>query len=169
MLSLKSFIVGLALATATALPSLAGELAPAKGPVILTVTGAITTTNADKSAVFDKAMLDALPSRVSKVETPWTEGVTSFEGPLGKALLEAVGSKGTTLHVVALDDYAVDIPAEDFVKYPVILATKKNGVPMPVRDKGPIFVIYPFDTDKALFSEAYFNRSVWQVKSIDIR
>ena len=114
-------------------------------------------------------MLDALPSRVSKVETPWTEGVNSFEGPLGKALLEAVGSKGTTLHVVALDDYAVDIPAEDFVKYPVILATKKNGVPMPVRDKGPIFVIYPFDTDKALFSEAYFNRSVWQVKSIDIR
>ena len=87
----------------------------------------------------------------------------------GAALLDAVGAKGTTLKVTALNDYAAEIPVEDFRKWPVILATRRDGAEMPVRDKGPLFVIYPFDVDKTLYNEKYFNRSVWQVKSIEIR
>ena len=40
---------------------------------------------------------------------------------------------------------------------------------MAVREKGPLFVIYPFDADPSLFNEKYFNRSVWQVKAIEVR
>ena len=165
----KSLAAGFALVVALCAPASAGQLPAAKGPVLLTVTGAIEPGNAGASAVFDRAMLDALPGRAAKVETPWTDGTVTFEGPLGSALLDAVGAHGTVMHITALDDYAVDVPIEDFRKYPVILATRKNGAPMPVRDKGPIFVIYPFDQDKSLINEVYFNRSVWQVKAIDIR
>jgi hypothetical protein len=39
---------------------------------------------------------------------------------------------------------------------------------MPVRDKGPLFIIYPFDTDASLRSERYYSRAAWQLKSIEI-
>jgi hypothetical protein len=51
----------------------------------------------------------------------------------------------------------------------VILALKKNGAYLPVRNQGPIFVIYPFDLNPGLYNEVYFSRSVWQVKSIEVQ
>ncbi|MCE1236788.1 MAG: hypothetical protein LWW93_10570 [Hyphomicrobiales bacterium] len=162
-------VVAAALCTALLAPAQAGTLAPPKGAVVLTVTGKIATTNVGATAQFDLGQLSALPGRVTETETPWTKGKTRFEGPLGSALLDAVGASGESLHVVALNDYAVDVPVEDFRKWPVILAVKKDGKPMSVRDKGPIFVIYPFDVDPSLYNERTFSRSAWQVKSIEVR
>lgn len=140
-----------------------------KGPVVLTLTGKIGEANADGRAEFDLAMLDALPQRRSNVQTPWFEGRSAFEGPLGRALLAAVGAKGTKLRVTAINDYAAEIPIEDFEKHAVILASRRDGRLMTVRDKGPLFVIYPFDEDPALYTERYFSRSVWQVKAIEVQ
>ena len=39
---------------------------------------------------------------------------------------------------------------------------------MSVRDKGPLFVIYPFDEAPELNNETYYGRSAWQVKSIEV-
>lgn len=147
----------------------AGSLARPKGAPVLTVSGKIAETNVGEAALFDMAMLKALPGRVTATETPWTKGETRFEGPLGSALLDVLGASGTTLHIVALNDYAVDVPVEDFRKWPVILAVTRDGRPMSVRDKGPIFVIYPFDLDPSLRNEKIFSRSAWQVKSIEVR
>jgi hypothetical protein len=147
----------------------AGSLSSPTGPVILTVTGRITNTNAGKTAEFDMAMLEALPGRTAKVSTPWAEGVNAFQGPLARAVLEAVGAEGTKLKVTALNDYSAEVPAEDFIKLNVILALKKNDAYLPVRNQGPIFVIYPFDTNPGLYNEVYFGRSVWQVKSIEVQ
>lgn len=154
---------------AAVLPVRAGSLAAPQGTPILTVTGRIAETNAGRAAQFDMAMLKALPGRVTETETPWTKGRVRFEGPLGSALLDAIGATGTTLRIVALNDYAVDVPAADFRKWPVILAVSKDGKPMTVREKGPIFVIYPFDLDASLYNEKIFARSAWQVKSIEVR
>lgn len=147
----------------------AGDLAKPTGKIVLTVSGKIDNRNSEGGAMFDLGMLEALPSRKSAVNTPWYTAKTTFEGPLGSALLDAVGAKGEKLRVIALNDYAAEIPIEDFRKYPVILATKLDGNPMSVREKGPIFVIYPFDADPSLYNEKYFNRSVWQVKSIEVQ
>ena len=146
------------------------ETLPApKGAVVLTISGKIANTTKAGAAEFDMVTLEALPGRVTETETPWTKGKPRFEGPLGSALLDKVGASGTSLHIVALNDYAVDVPVEDFRKYPVILATRKDGQPMAVRDKGPLFVIYPFDLDRSLYTEKIFSRSAWQVKSIEVR
>lgn len=167
---LRTALAALALTfIAVAAPARAGELAKPEADVVLTVTGKIGNVNSEGAALFDLPMLEALASRKSTVETPWYPGKVSFEGPLGSALLDAVGAKGTKLKVVALNDYAAEIPAEDFRKWPVILATKLDGKPMSVREKGPIFVVYPFDADPSLFNEQYFSRSVWQVKAIEIQ
>lgn len=166
LMALVAALVSLAVAAAA--PAAAGTLAKPTGEVILTVKGSIANTNGDGTASFDMAMLKDLAARKAVVETPWTKGKVTFEGPLGKALLEAVGAKGTSLRVRALNDYAVDIPVKDFTDHQVILATHRNGTPMAVRDHGPLFIMYPFDLEPDLYNEKYFSRCVWQVATITV-
>lgn len=113
-------------------------------------------------------MLKALPGRTGEMETPWTDGQTRFDGPLLRSLLEAVGAHGKTLRITALNDYSVEVPVADAMDFDTILAIAMNGQPMSVRDKGPIFMIYPFDKNPELYNEKYFSRSVWQIKSIEV-
>lgn len=148
--------------------ALAGALDMPTGPVLLTVTGQISNTNTTGSAQFDLAMLDALSQHTIETETPWYDNAQSFSGPLGSALLDAVGAEGTTVTVTALNDYSADIPVADFREYPVILASRINGKELSIRDKGPLFVIYPFDAEPSLYNEVYFGRSVWQITAINV-
>ncbi|MEN9885930.1 MAG: hypothetical protein RL758_508 [Pseudomonadota bacterium] len=142
------------------------SLAQPAGPVVVTVAGAIRNTNRDKTAVFDLDMLEALPQRTVRTATPWHSGVVAFSGPTGVGFLDAVGVTGQTLVISALNDYKVRVPVQDLRQHGVVLATRLNGERMRVRDKGPLFLIYPFDDNPALKSEVYFNRSIWQIKSI---
>ncbi|WFE72848.1 molybdopterin-dependent oxidoreductase [Halomonas sp. M1] len=142
--------------------------APA-GRVMLEVTGNITHTNVGDEAHFDKAMLEALTQRTTHTNTPWHDGVVSFEGPLGRAILEAVGAKGAQLRVIALNDYASTVPVSDFYDHEVILAMSADGQPLRIRDHGPLFIIYPFDETPSLLNEEIMTRSVWQVKRIQVQ
>jgi hypothetical protein len=138
------------------------------GPIVLTMTGRIARTNAPGAARFDRAMLAALPQGSFAGETPWTKGRVAFAGPLGAALLDHVGAEGTVLKVVALNEYASEVPVEDFRKHPVILATHRNGAEMAVRDRGPLWIIYPMDRVPALRNAEVYHRSVWQVRDIEV-
>lgn len=149
--------------------AVAAEIPAPKAAVILTVSGKIANTNSANGVALDAAMLEALPAKTTIADTPWYPAKTRFEGPLGSALLDLVGATGTMLRVTALNDYVVEIPVSDFRKWPVILATKIDGKPISVREKGPIFVIYPFDQEPSLYNELYFGRSAWQLKTIEVR
>ncbi|MCC8931605.1 molybdopterin-dependent oxidoreductase [Rhizobium sp. 'Codium 1'] len=162
---MRSFVGALLASLISATSVLA--LDPPTGPVVLTVKGEISNTNAGDTAQFDRAMLDGLKHRKAEMETPWTEGKVTFEGPLLREILTAVGATGTILKVRALNDYAADVPADD-ARLQAILATKLDGKPMSVRDKGPLMLVYPFDLDADLYNEKYFSRSVWQIKEIEV-
>ena len=56
----------------------------------------------------------------------------------------------------------------DATEFDTMLAVAINGEPMSIRDKGPIFMIYPFDTNPELYNEKYFSRSVWQIRAIEV-
>lgn len=155
---------------ALALPTLltAQTLPPPQGPVILTVQGAVGHANVDGTVQFDLAMLDALEQRETVTTTPWHEGVQTFTGPRIASILAAAGAGGSALRLVAINDYAATMPWQDTQDHAVILASRRNGQTMSVRDTGPLFVIYPFDEDPALRDEVYFSRSVWQVRTIEV-
>jgi hypothetical protein len=114
------------------------------------------------------AMLEALPQQSFTTRTPWYKEGRKFTGPLLRDVLAAAGAGGKTLKAMALNDYKVELPQEDTLTYGVVLARLMDDAPMPVRDKGPLFIIYPFDTDATLRSERYYSRSAWQLKSIDV-
>lgn len=163
---MKSFFAALFLLIGTS--AHADTLPMPEGEVILTVSGQITNTNGEGIAQFDREMLDALAHRTTTATTPWLDGVHDFKGPLGTAILEAVGAQGQTLRVIALNDYSAEVPVQDLLDFAVIFATDIDGQQMSVREKGPLFMIYPFDEKPELFNEVYFGRSVWQITRIEI-
>jgi len=159
----------LAVLSIAALPAGAGTLPTPSGDVILTVDGAIENTSDGTQAQFDLAALEALGLTTVTTSTPWTDGAVTYEGVLGRVLMAHVGAKGSKLVARALNDYLADIPLSDFTDYDVVLAVKANGAYLPIRDKGPIFVVYPLDTDPALLNNTIYSRCVWQLTRLTVQ
>jgi len=149
-------------------PSVARALDVPEGPVVLTLSGKLRQTNRAGAAVFDLAMLERLPQASFSTRTPWYSQSRKFTGPLLRDVLAVVGGHGSQLRAQALNDYRVDIPADDAQRFDLMLARLLDDKPMPVRDKGPLFVIYPFDQHAALRNALYFSRCAWQLRSIEI-
>jgi hypothetical protein len=139
------------------------------GPVILTISGDITKTNNGDKAEFDLEMLHALGTRAMSVTTSWTDGTQEFSGALMRDLMSAVGAKGKTVEAVALNDYTYAIDIEDFSLYPVILATKLNGKILKIRDKGPLWIVYPLDRFSTAEKDSIERRMVWQLRRLTVQ
>lgn len=146
----------------------AGTLPKPEGKVLLTLTGNIANTNADGKAVFDTASLEKLGMMSFQTTSPWYNGRTTFAGISLQKLMDYVGAKGSVVKVTALNDYTTVIPLSDFKKYNVMLALKINGEYMRVRDKGPLFIVYPYDSVPELNNQVYYSRSAWQVSRMSI-
>ena len=162
----------------TALALLAGLLAAAPGAraqslgtpdgeVLLTVTGEIGRTNRDGAMAFDRAMLNKLPQTSFTTTTIWTEGEHRFTGVKLADLLEAVAADGKTLRASALNDYEITMPIEE-AKDGALVAYAMDGEPMSVREKGPLWIVYPYDSNIAFQTETIYARSIWQLDRISI-
>jgi len=147
----------------------AAQLSQPGAQPILTVTGKIGVVNKDGSAQFDRAMLEGLGTVSFSTHTPWYKEPVTFEGVPLVRLLDLLEVHGDTLIAVALNDYTTEIPLADAIKYGPILALKRNGEYMPVRDKGPIFIVYDYDSNSDLRSQKFYSRSAWQVTRIEIK
>ncbi len=139
------------------------------GPVVLTLSGRVRMANDGARANFDMAMLERLPQASFSTRTPWYAQARKFTGPLLRDVLDAAGASGSTLRAVALNDYWVELPADDAARHDIIIARLLDDKPMAVRDKGPLFMIYPFDTAPELRSPVYYSRSAWQLRTIEVR
>lgn len=160
----------LLLAVAGAGGARAGETAaPPRARVILTVTGAIGEGGRGGPVSLTLDELERLGTAELETETPFTQGTLRFTGVPLRRLLDAMGARGETIRATALNDYAVDIPLEDATRHDVLLATRLDGKPMPVRDKGPIWVVYPWSQRPGLKDPRFGSRSIWQLRSLEIR
>ncbi len=149
--------------------ALAGFAALAQGTPttrpVLEITGKVATAPVQ----LDMAALQRLPQRSFKTNTPWTREPHTYSGPLLRDVLALAGAQSPiTIKAVALNDYQISIPAEDAAKLDVIVAHQIDGKAIPVRERGPLFVIYPFDSASELRSTRYYERSIWQLKSMRI-
>lgn len=145
----------------------ASMLSEPTGPVILTVSGSISETNDGAAAKFDRAMLKGMDWQSVESYTTWTDGATTFGGVNLSTLLEAVGADGTTITAVALNDYSVRIPVSDATRYDVLLAMEMNGKQMKIRDKGPIWIVYP-QTKEQVKEPQFDEKMIWQLKTIEV-
>jgi hypothetical protein len=162
-----AFIVVVAAGMGSALAAPPTLDRPTKEP-ILEITGQIEAKNAPEGAVFDREMLESIGMKTITTTTPWHSGQVRFEGVPMDKLMERVGARGKAVRAVALNDYASTVPMDDFARHGVILAMKRDGQYMPIKDKGPLFIIYPYDSSAELKSQMYYARSVWQVKRLEV-
>ncbi len=155
-----------ALLVAFALPAMALDTAPTD-TIVLTVSGKISEHNQNDTAVFDIEMLSKLPVTEFTTSTVWTEGEVNFTGVSLDVLLEQIGGTGTTMFATAINDYAVEIPVSDAQVGGPIVAYLMDGQPMSVRDKGPLWIVYPYDSNADFQSEIIYSRSIWQLDRIE--
>ena len=142
--------------------ALAQTLQPQAGLVV--VYGSTRT-------VLTPAQLLALPQHSTATATPWTDGVARFQGPLVADALKAAGvplRADMKVQATALNGYAIDIPAQDFLRWPVLLAFAMDGKQLTRRDKGPLWIVYPRDSDKQLQDAQYDHRWAWQLQQLRI-
>ena len=156
------FLLGFGAAEACTLPQPAGTAQ-------LVVDGMINECNEGLEVHLDQAMISALPHKEIKTENPWEQGDATYEGVLLRDLMKYVKAHGKVATISALNDYRADLTLADMTKYDVILAYKRDGEDLSVRDKGPYFVVFPFTDVPELATEARYAQSVWQVNRISIK
>jgi hypothetical protein len=156
----------LLMALTGAAPTVAETLPAPDGPVLLTVSGRISHTNRDGDAVFDRAMLEDLGLTTLATSTPWTDGVPLFEGVPMAALLDAVGAEGEVVRGIALNAFEVALPLGELRRYPVLLALSMDGERLSVRDKGPLWIVYPRDQYAELQAPFHNQKWIWQLHSL---
>jgi hypothetical protein len=167
-LSLAASPPGPLTAGVAAWPEGTGPLPEPTGRVVLTLRGDLARQNGPSEARLDIAMLEALPRTGFSTSTVWTEGVARYEGVLLTDLLAALGAGGRELSATAIDGYVVVIPVDELGPDGPILAFLRDGAPMPVRDRGPLWLIYPYDDNPAYRNDTTYARSIWQLTLIEL-
>jgi hypothetical protein len=140
--------------------------APDRGPVLLTVSGAISRANRgafdpaldqmmgkqkvtfDRAHTFDFAALTALPVVTIKPTLEYDSKPHTLSGPRLLDVVKAAGGSSadaTQLTLRAVDGYAVGISTADARKYAFIVATRLDGKPIPLGGLGPLWAVYDAD------------------------
>lgn len=139
-----------------------------KGPVVLTVTGLRDDAGQPTSAQLDMNALQSLPQTQFETHTMWTDGMQRFQGVELKVLLDSLHVTQGNLIATAINDYRIEIPIDEIESGGPMIAHTRNGSPMPVRDKGPLWLVYPYDQNPKYSTEVIFSRSIWQLNRLEI-
>jgi hypothetical protein len=138
--------------------------------VILTVSWADGRIPPVKFALKD---IEKLERKDYWTVLPPSLGVTGrhdWQGiPLRAVLAAAKAQDFTKLRITALDGYEVYLPASDVQRFDPILAYRKDDQYIGILDKGPLFLIYPFESAPQLQTMEYINRTIWQVNAIILK
>jgi len=183
------------LAAAATLPTLpsAHAAAPARGPALLTVTGAISKPNRgpfepvrdqmmhkqklsfDKAHAFDFAELSALPAIAIKPTLEYDGKVHALRGPLLLDVLKAAGATladSSKIVLRAVDGFAASITVAQARAYRYIVATQMDGAPMALGGLGPLWAVYEADKVPEMASKPVqdrFGSCPWALYHIEVQ
>lgn len=129
--------------------------------------GQILANNGGKIRPVTIAEIEALPMVELEGRASPEEPLTRFQGVLLKDVLKLIGADGVDeVTVRASDDYAAEIPREDWERWPIILATRTGGKLLTTRQRGPARILYPTELFPETTERAYADRSVWLISEI---
>jgi hypothetical protein len=169
-MSFSTSLVGAATTIAFTVFSAHAEILPAPtGPVLLTISGALTNETADGVVTLDLDILKSLDTQVFRTSTIWLEGEVEFTGVSLRDVLDYAGATGEMIGAVALNDCSVEIPHNGITADAPIVAYLMNGSEMSSRGKGPLWIVYPYDQNPSYRTEVTYTRSISQLDRIEAR
>ncbi|WP_036171497.1 hypothetical protein [Massilia sp. 9096] len=167
--------------------------AAARGPGLLTVTGAIEHSNRGpfdpvldqmmhkqqvsftKAYVFDAAALAALPAVTIRPTLEYDAKPHTLSGPLLLHVLVRAGARVSddmTLTLRAVDGYNVELTGKQVRTRQVIVATRIDGGPMPLGGLGPLWAVYDADRVPEMAKlplPQRFQQCPWALYHVDIK
>lgn len=160
---LHTTAIGTAALLSTPMHARAGKTRP-DGPVLLTVTGAISKANRgaldpaldqlmtkqklsfDRAFTFDFAALDKLSRQTVSPTIEYDAKAHRLSGPTIENVLKTVGApENASVLLRAIDGYAVAVEASDLRKYRFIIASRMDEQPMALGGLGPLWAVYDAD------------------------
>jgi hypothetical protein len=156
--------------TVVATPSLQpGTALPAPTePPLLTVTGRIGTTNSAGALQLDAGTFDRLGRVEVTVFDPWIKQDIAVQGIWLADLLTVARADGgaSAVHLVALDNYEVDLSMADVRAGGILLATRTaDGSAIPVTQGGPTRIVFVDGNPTGSRPELW----IWSLTTIDVR
>lgn len=139
----------------------------ARGPVLLTVSGAIGRGNRaafdpaldqmmakqgirfDKAHAFDFAALMVLPAVTIKPTLEYDQRRHTLRGPLLVDVVKATGARlgdKSMLSIRAVDGYTAQVAAAEITRLRFLVATHMDAQPLALGGLGPLWTV--FDADK---------------------
>ncbi|MBD3657100.1 hypothetical protein [Marinobacter sp.] len=114
--------------------------------------------------------LDNLTQRSIRTHSPYYKGQVEFSGPMLVDLLTSVAGQdigdyiGISLY--ALNNYVVHTTFGELKRIEALLATRREGKRLSIRERGPYWIILPLTDRKELDSEHFHKLMVWQLQKI---
>jgi hypothetical protein len=96
----------------------------------------------------------------------WVNKAVTYTGVKLSTIIKKYDITSEWLKMTAINDYSIKVPIIDAEKG-AFIAYLADGKPMKIRDKGPLWVLYPFGENEELEIDTYHNRSIWQLKLIE--
>ncbi|MDR7123995.1 oxidoreductase [Pseudotabrizicola sp. 4114] len=144
---------------------LPGGLSPAQsdtaGVVLLTLHGP------DGAQGLRLADLDSFEQHSFTTSTIWTTGLMEFSGPALTDVVVSAGSVAGGLRLRAANDYSITLNPSMLEAQATIIATRINGKTFGVRERGPLWLVFPYDAHARFRTEQIFAASIWQLTDID--
>ncbi|WP_445167813.1 molybdopterin-dependent oxidoreductase [Mycolicibacterium sp. Dal123E01] len=123
---------------------------PAPGAPVLTIHGGRAPL------VLTLDALNALGSRTITVDEPFVKRRETYSGvPLASVLGKAGIPGGATIDTVGLDGYHYVSAAEPMIESQALIATDREGAPIPEDQGGPIRLVFPDGTPLSSVLDAW--------------
>jgi hypothetical protein len=133
---------------------------PAATEPVLTVKGG----SAPLSLTLDN--LNALGSKTVTLDEPFVKRRETYSGvPLATVLGKAGIPDSATIDTIGLDDYHYISTAKPMIESQALIATDRNGAPIPFDQGGPIRIVFPDGTPLSSVLDAWN----WSLATITVK
>lgn len=101
-------------------------------------------------------------------QTPWTDGTLTFRGAPLEAVLALAGIDDGWVNARGLNNYSINVPVDQALAAKAFLAVHMNGELMRIKDKGPFWIVFPWDEHPELLTREIRTWSVWQLQALSV-
>lgn len=101
-------------------------------------------------------------------QTPWTDDTLTFRGAPLAAVLARAGINDGWVNARGLNNYSINVPVDQALAAKAFLAVHMNGELMRIKDKGPFWIVFPWDEHPELLTREIRAWSVWQLQALSV-
>lgn len=127
----------------------------------------LETPQGEAQQTFNLQQIESAGLVQVSLDLRWKKESGTYQGVRLRDFLRMVGAdKQPSLRFHGHDGYSVDIPQADWQNEDVIIATRFQGQPLNLRNKGPLRVIYPIPVAETYRRPEGIFRWIWMVDAI---